>query len=63
MSLHVKFTTCISEVVADVPGQFVENVCVAKIFEKRKSQDLQTHLQNVLQQLLLILSANLENKH
>lgn len=48
MSLHVKFTTCISEVVADVPSQSAENVCVAKIFEKRKSQDLQIHLQNIL---------------
>lgn len=34
--------------VADVPSQSTKNVCVAKIFEKRKSQDLQKHLQNVL---------------
>lgn len=32
----------------DVPSQSAENVCVAKIFEKRKYQDLQTHLQNIL---------------
>lgn len=49
--------------VADVPRQAAKSVCVAKISEKRKSQALQTHLQNVLQQLLLILRANLENKH
>ena len=48
MSLHVKYTTRISEVVADVPTQSAENVYTAKVSEKRKSKDLQTHLQNIL---------------